>query len=282
MDIEAINRSFVMLFLLEECNLDCLHCVREDEPMAPGYRLSEDQLRRCLEDLKAMGGVEQVHFSGGEPTLWREREQRLVDLLIRIAAAGFQPSFISNGSRLTDAGSSREFFLRYTRAADVPLRLYLSVDTFHENFDRAAGRSPCLDTVLRCREELPIDRRDLVELPIVIVTISKSPESLLPVGMVEHYESRGVVFRFVPLKPIGRARSLADLCPDLGSDDPAALGAFRGFWPRPEGRVPEREAGSYLILIGEDYHLCDDAGGELEWRRVAALGELHSAIPRSR
>jgi hypothetical protein len=92
--------------------------------------------------------------------------------------------------------------------------------------------------------------------------------------MVERYEERGAVFRFVSLKPIGKGRALADLCPDLESEDPAAWGAFRRFWPRPEGSVPERETGSHLILIGEDYHLCDVTGGELAWRRVAGLGEL--------
>jgi molybdenum cofactor biosynthesis enzyme MoaA len=31
-EIRNIDRSFMMNFLLEECNFSCEHCVREDEP----------------------------------------------------------------------------------------------------------------------------------------------------------------------------------------------------------------------------------------------------------
>jgi len=295
--IDVADKSFMMVFLLEECNFDCRHCVREDEPMAPGYKLSLDQLHACLRDCRAqlhaclrdcraLGGVRQVHFSGGEPTLWREGDLRLVDLLIHIATAGFTPSFTSNGSFFTDFARSQAFLLRYTSASKVPLRLYLSIDTFHRNFDRATGRAPCLDNVLRCRQELPADKGDLLESPIIIVTVSKSTDSLLPEEMITHYESCGVSFRFVPLHGMGKARTLKELCPDLGSDDPTDRGAFQRYLsarrPVETGNDSARIIGEFLILIGDDYFVHAGTGadrGGYGWHRVAALGQLPLSIP---
>ena len=74
MDIEIADPSLLMIFLLEECDLDCPHCVRTAEPMAPGYRLTLEQFRAGLRDGRALPSVSWMHFSLGEPMLWRVRE----------------------------------------------------------------------------------------------------------------------------------------------------------------------------------------------------------------
>jgi hypothetical protein len=38
--IEVADPSLMMIFVIEECNFVCPHCVREEEPMEPGYRLT--------------------------------------------------------------------------------------------------------------------------------------------------------------------------------------------------------------------------------------------------
>ena len=110
---EIVNKSFMMIFLLEECNFACPHCVREDEPMDIGYRLSFRQLQSCLSDCRGLGSIRTVHFSGGETTLWREGELDLLDLLIEIAASGFTPGFITNGSSFHEYERCYDFFRRY-------------------------------------------------------------------------------------------------------------------------------------------------------------------------
>ena len=67
-----INKSLMMIFLLEECNFSCNHCVREDEPMPINYKLTFEQLKLCLTDCQTLETIEWVHFSGGEPTLWTD------------------------------------------------------------------------------------------------------------------------------------------------------------------------------------------------------------------
>jgi molybdenum cofactor biosynthesis enzyme MoaA len=269
MEIKIIDNTLMMIFLLERCNFSCNHCVRDDEPMYPGYELSFEQLRKCLLDCRSLNSVEWVHFSGGEPTLWREGNLGLVDLLVEISKAGFEPGFTTNGSRFDDPDRVNALFQKYLNSASNTLRLYLSIDTFHRNFDVDKGRSKGLDNVLECLRGMPYDKRRLVNV-IVIVVISKDVKSLLPEEMIEHYESLGVKFNFIPLKLVGKAKSIAHLCPDLSSDRPEDLGAY--FHLRPKD-APKRTDGSpNMVLIGNDYYLSDP------WRKVARLGHLPKAI----
>jgi uncharacterized radical SAM superfamily Fe-S cluster-containing enzyme len=131
--IEVADPSLMMIFVIEECNFVCPHCVREEEPMEPGYRLTFEQLELCLEDCRALRSVSWVHFSGGETTLWSDGERDLVDLLLEIANAGFTPGFTTNGSLFESYTACWDFFRRYVDGSTTPLRLYLSVDTFHRN-----------------------------------------------------------------------------------------------------------------------------------------------------
>ena len=108
MEYDIIDRTLMMIFLLETCNLSCPHCVRDDEPMDTGYRLTSRQLLECLRDCDRLETIEWVHFSGGEPTLWREGERDLVDLLVDISNAGFEPGFTTNG--VLNIGRSKIYF----------------------------------------------------------------------------------------------------------------------------------------------------------------------------
>lgn len=267
MALRITNTSLMMVFLLEECNLSCTHCVREEEPMRPGYRLSMSQLRGCLEDCKVLDSIRWVHFSGGEPTLWRESNMDLVDLLVEISRNGFDPGFTSNGVLLRDYERCDDLLSRYFEESKTTLRLYLSVDTFHGNFDADTGRSDCLDNVSRWKASM--SPRKAKHLSVTVLTvISRDPASLLPEGMVEHYQGLGLTFQFVPLKPVGRARSFASLCPDTTSDRPEDLGAFE---PYSRGRaIQDPDEAANMVLIGDDYYLPDP------WRRVARMGELPS------
>lgn len=285
MAIAIADRSFMMIFLLEACNFDCPHCVREDEPMDRGYRLSFRQLQSCLADCRALGTVERVHFSGGETTLWREGGLDLVDLLIEIAGSGFTPGFVSNGSTFCQYERCLDFFGRYVAVSKVPLRFYLSIDTFHENFEPETGRAPCLDNVLRCKRELPAEKSDLLGDPEVMVAVSKDRASLLPDEMVAHYESQGVRFGFNPLRSIGKARSMRDLCPDLDSGDPDDLGAYRRYAPAERRKTPRRESqrlrADFPILIGDDYYVHIGSRGDLrdhQWQKIAKLGQLQRSL----
>ncbi|MCK5560730.1 MAG: radical SAM protein [Thermoplasmata archaeon] len=228
METKIADKSLIMIFLLEHCNFSCPHCVREDEPMSPGYKLSFEQLKQCLEDCCKLESVKWVHFSGGEPTLWTDGKRDLADLLIAISQAGFEPGFTTNGSNFEDYDKCYDLLQKYIDRAIKPLHLYLSLDTFHNNFDIEKGRATSLDNVVKFKSNLSPEKSKLLNITVISV-ISKDTNSLLPDEMVEHYSSLGVKFDFVPLRPKGKARSLAHLCPDLSSAKPEDLGAYYRF-----------------------------------------------------
>jgi molybdenum cofactor biosynthesis enzyme MoaA len=273
----------MMIFVIEDCNFVCPHCVREDEPMEPGYRLTFEQLQRCLDDCRTLRSVSWVHFSGGETTLWSDGERDLVDLLLEIADAGYVPGFTSNGSLFDSYNACEDFFRRYLDGSTTPLRLYLSVDTFHNNFDTATGRAQCLDNLVEFRRHVSREQQAL--LPITVAaTVSKDLRSLLPDNMVKHYERVGVEFAFLPMMPIGKGSRMRHLCPDIESDDAADLGAFE-LVSSPESRRERarklRRGGTGLILIGDTYWDRTAEEGDSEhgpWRQVGRLGQLPSEI----
>lgn len=285
MNIVIRNTSLMMVFLLEECNFTCPHCVRIEEPMAPGYMLTFEQLQACLHDCSRLKAVEWVHFSGGEPTLWKEDGNDLVDLLLAISDKGLIPGFTTNGSAFEEYAACRPFLTRYLAGSSMPLRLYLSIDTFHDNFDPATGRAQSLENVLRYRKSLPEDRALRLETH-VLVTVSKDLSSLLPEEMVAHYESLGADFCFVPLACRGRAKELGDVCPVPGSDDPDDLGAYARFHNKhvipPGTEVGEGNEAENLILIGDTYCVSEGLADESArtWVKVGRLSALPDTIVR--
>ena len=268
----------MMIFLLEECNFACDHCLKEDEPMVRGYKLSFTQLQSCLSDCQRLESISWVHFTGGEPTLWKEGKRSLIDLLIEISKAGFTPGFTSNGSLFVDCGVCYDFFTRYINSSTMPLRVYFSIDTFHRNFDPEEGRAPSLENVMKCKQELPPAKASQLDIS-VIVTISRDFKSLLPDEMIRYYESLGIAFGFVPLFPMGKAKSFSHLCPDLDSDDPKDLGAYLNYHqneiPKRRNKTKSRHRADFINLIGNDYYFTNP------WRKVAQLGNLPDTIIRA-
>ncbi len=269
MTIEILDKSLMMIFLQEECNFSCAHCLREEEPMWPGYKLSFEQLQQCLADCHYLESIDWVHFSGGEPTLWTDGNHDLVDLLLTISQAGYIPGFTSNGSFFVDYKRCHGFFRKYFDGSTMPLRVYFSIDTFHRNFDPEKGRAQCLDKILKFKQEMPEAKRDLLSISVITV-ISKDEKSLLQDEMVSRYESLGVSFGFIPLFLKGKAKSFKHLCPDLSSDNPEDLGAYQRYHQK---RKPKKQgAVNHIILIGDDYYFDDP------WRNVGRLGDLPDTI----
>lgn len=268
-ELNISDKSLMMIFLLEPCNFSCPHCVREDEPMAPGYKLSFEQLKLCLKDSRKLQKIKWVHFSGGEPTLWADGKHNLADLLTEISQAGFEPGFTTNGSNFEDYNKCHDILQKYFNRAAEPLHLYLSIDTFHDNFNVEEGRAPSLDNVVKFKNNLSPENNGLLNITIISV-ITKDTNSLLPDEMVEHYSSLGVKFNFIPLQLKGKARSFGHLCPDLSSTKPEDLGAYYRF--RLQEPPMDTAASSNLVLIGGDYYLPDP------WRKVGRLGNLPEVL----
>ena len=81
----------IVIELTNRCNLSCGHCF--DERHAATGDLPIGIMEKVLREAKGCG-IEQVSFTGGEPTIHR----RFREIIARAAEAGYQFSFVSNGA----------------------------------------------------------------------------------------------------------------------------------------------------------------------------------------
>jgi MoaA/NifB/PqqE/SkfB family radical SAM enzyme len=252
--------------LLHKCNFHCAHCgylyvdESEDHDLKPGYRMTWDQIQRLIADCNS---IENETFSfvlnGGEPTLWEEGDLRFIDVLLAVAEGNIHPTYNTNGSYFVDYSQCHDFLHRYAEESETQLMTFISIDKFHDNYDRKKGRAESLDNVVRVLDEMPVEKREPHRVHVVSI-VSKDPDSFLPAEMKEYYGARGVTFGDFPMQPIGRARELMDEMPD--SEE------FFKNMPPP----PKNDKLSYPIgtLLGENYlH---------KGKKVAKLGNLQDLI----
>jgi MoaA/NifB/PqqE/SkfB family radical SAM enzyme len=251
--------------LLYKCNFKCAHCGylyvddSVDHDIKPGYRMTWDQIRRLIADCN---GIKNERFAfvlnGGEPTLWEEGDLTFMDVLLAVAEGGIYPTYNTNGSYFVDFARCRDFFHRYADASRVPLKTFVSIDKFHDNYDRERGRADSLDNIVKVFAGMADDKRKMHQVHVVTI-ISKDPASFLPAEMKEHYGKSGITFGDFPMQPIGRARDLVDEMPDSQE-------FFKNASP------PPKDSGGYPIgsLIGENY--------VRHGRKVARLGNLEELI----
>lgn len=273
MEIMNLDNSMIGVALLEECNFSCIHCGREDY-LYPGYKLKLEQMETCLSDCHDLS-IQRLYFTGGEPTLWTDENLDLVGLLVEVAEAGFIPGFTTNGSNFVDYSKCHSFLERYFSESDKPLHIFISVDTFHGNFDAESGRAVSLDNVIRYRSDMP--ETELLSVSVA-ATISKDYSSLIPDEMIEHYRYLGVGFGFRPLMLRGKAKILSHLCPNTESDEPDDLGAYYRFRPQ-QKREPSRR----LVLIDNNYYLSSPLEevaqlGYLQEDAIAAYFKVRGAV----
>jgi MoaA/NifB/PqqE/SkfB family radical SAM enzyme len=79
--------------LTNVCNLHCGYCLRDDDHHQPASELPVHLFARIAAEAQAAMGIEQVTFTGGEPTLHR----RFGDILAAVERLGLTCSFVSNG-----------------------------------------------------------------------------------------------------------------------------------------------------------------------------------------
>ena len=252
--------------LLHKCNFNCPHCgylyvdESEDHGLKPGYRMTWDQIQRVIADCNSIRDeIFSFVINGGEPTLWEEGELKFIDVLLAVSAGNIHPTYNTNGSYFVDYAQCHEFLYRYSEKADISLLTFISIDKFHDNYDRKKGRAESLDSIVKVLSTMPADKKEKHRFHVVSI-VSKDPNSFLPAEMKEYYSAKGITFGAFPMQPIGRAKNLMDEMPD--SEE------FFKNMPPP----PKNDKLSYPIgtLIGENYlH---------KGKKVARLGNLKNLI----
>ena len=252
--------------LLHKCNFNCPHCGylyvsdNEDHDIKPGYRMTWDQIQRLIADCNSAKN-ERFSFviNGGEPTLWEEGDLKFIDVLLAVAGGNINPTYNTNGSYFVDYAQCHDFFNRYSKESDTLLMTFISMDKFHDNYDRKKGRAESLDNIVRVLDEMPPEKKELHRIHVITI-VSKDPDSYLPEEMKEYYGAMGITFGYFPLQPIGRAKNLMDEMPDSKE-------VFKNMPP-----PPKKDKGGYPIgtLVGENYMH--------HGKKVAQLGNIKELI----
>jgi molybdenum cofactor biosynthesis enzyme MoaA len=89
--IEFKKYSSLRLKLLEGCQLSCRFCHHEGNDAAKLVKV--DEVLRATKQLRQMLGLDKIHLTGGEPTLY----PHLLDLGNALASNGFRTAITSHG-----------------------------------------------------------------------------------------------------------------------------------------------------------------------------------------
>jgi MoaA/NifB/PqqE/SkfB family radical SAM enzyme len=85
-----------VIFISDKCNLKCKHCCvySKNNPITKSFRQIEEELKYCYKQ-----GARFVDFEGGEPTLWRDGDKNLNDLIDLAKKIGFFSTTVTTNAQ---------------------------------------------------------------------------------------------------------------------------------------------------------------------------------------
>jgi radical SAM protein with 4Fe4S-binding SPASM domain len=229
---ESVQLHEIDLNITNRCNLNCIHCAFASN-IGDSNELPFEIIREIVNDAKELG-CEDIHLTGGEPTLHREFD-RVLDLVID---SGLFPRLISNGTMALQN-------LRRYRQKGLTHVLF-SVDGLESTHDRIRRRHRAFrKTMNRIRDALDLEYHVRVNA----------------VAMRDNLDGLGVhVFSIFLYSPTGRnAGQQRDLIVD-----PYA-------WRRFKGKLKECSHSSPVEVVVEKGFLFKDEP-EPDWRSLKGRG----------
>src|SRR5882724_221656 len=239
----------IVIELTNRCNLTCGHCF--DERHAATGDLPLEILDKLLREGKSCG-IEQLSFTGGEPTIHR----RFEEIIQRVAEAGYWFSFVSNGVSFPRIYSlllkHRRWFVGVTFSLD---------GAREEIHDRLRGKGS-YRSVMRAASICVVK-----ELPFtlnMVLTAQNRDEIRKMVWLAEHLGSEGVRFGHLMPTPETALRRL-DLTPEERREVETEIWGLRKSASIPIGMAPGYFTDVALFACGplelEEYNL--DYSGNL-------------------
>lgn len=212
----------IVIELTNRCNLSCGHCF--DERHAATGDLPLEILEKVLHQGKGCG-IEQVSFTGGEPTIHR----RFKDIIQRVAEVGYQFSFVSNG-----VSFSRIYplLLKYRRSfGGVTFSLDGAREETHDRLRGKGSYRRVMRAVSICVvKELPFTLN-------MVLTAQNRNEIGGMVALAEQLGSGGVRFGHLMPTPETRLRKL-DLSPKDRREIESEIWGLRDNATIPVGMAP--------------------------------------------
>lgn len=211
---------FPAIQMTSVCNKRCRVCLRPPEEKS--YTITHDTFSKYIDDLRMLSSCREIKYqflTGGEPTLWRDGDVDIVDILAVCHELGFLGliTMPTNGQRFENPDYARDFVARLSAKVTRPTVVGISIATYQNNL--TANGCVALDNLISaCTQE------DAKVVPIILVTLSVQDDAY------ERLKQRypHVAKRVTALAPLGIASSAVADCPSLAlnSADKTPLGSF--------------------------------------------------------
>jgi MoaA/NifB/PqqE/SkfB family radical SAM enzyme len=203
--------AHLVMELTNRCNLRCQHCFAERH--AATGELPFPMVEKVLREGKPCG-IDQVSFTGGEPTLYRHFE----GLLRRVCEAGYRFGFVSNGATFP------QIYPLLLQSRPWLQGVTFSLDGAREaTHDRLRGHGS-YRWVLRAASVCVV--KDLPFTLNMVLTAQNRQEVAEMVGLAARLGSRGVRFGYLMPTPETALRGL-DLAPHARREVEAEIWALR-------------------------------------------------------
>ncbi len=180
--------SDLRISLNQECNLRCVFCHMEGQPVSR-ETLSAEELERCVRAAVRVG-VDRVKLTGGEPTLRGD----IVEIVRRLAPLVREVSMTTNGLRLRKLA-------RPLKEAGLA-RLNVSLPSLvPETYRRLTGSPRVADVVAGLREARAAGLEPLKINVVVLNGLTSSPEEVT--ALTDFAQDLGATVQLIEFEPVG-------------------------------------------------------------------------------
>ena len=286
---------FLTLPLTTACNNNCSYCQRP--PIAKKnhsyHSMSFSEITHVLSDAKKFSKSYdeiEIKLTGGESTLWNEGSKDIKDVMFACIDHDLPFSLVSNGIYFSNKKKADFFFKHYFAKTNTKLSIFITVDSWHNNFNPTNNTCPALDNIISIEKILFPKQISLT----VQSTFSKQNTPNLSYNFIEKYQQLGVNFMINPFLPWGMGRNMSDLSPtlDLSNVNKKTLGAYspvlfmhginNGYWESLEEYlnttntntlIKHGSCGKTLAYFKGNYYYCIHNQG-VDFFKISKLGQL--------
>lgn len=153
----------------------------------------------------------ELKLSGGEPTIWKDKEYDITDIISECEKRNMVFSLVSNGKVFAKYEYCKNFFEKLKEKNVNKLRIYITIDNYHKNY--TGMDNVILDNLLKIKTENGFN----IDL-YVQSTVTKRKEDNIEKEFVDKYFNLGVKYIMNPLLPWGRGKNLDEVVPYLYLD----------------------------------------------------------------
>jgi uncharacterized Fe-S cluster-containing radical SAM superfamily protein len=211
---------FPAIQMTSACNKRCRTCLRPPEEKS--YTITYDTFIKYIDDLRMLSSCRDVKYqfvTGGEPTLWRDGDMDIVDILaachdLRFLGLVTMPT---NGKRFENRDYARDFVARLSAKVTRPTIVGISIATYQNNL--TTNGCVALDNLL-----LACTQEGAQVVPIILVTLSAQDDTYERLQQLYPHVAK----RVTALAPLGVASGAVNECPSLGLNgaDKTPLGSY--------------------------------------------------------